>query len=87
MSPIRLAFTSDAHGEGVIPDVLVDTAHGPWALVVMALLVLGDAFFVIVPGEVAVTALGALSISTSAPPLWAVIGCAAAAAASGDPLC
>lgn len=69
------------------PDVFLDAVDGPWALLVMALLVLGDAFFVVVPGEIAVTALGALSISTGSPPLWAVIACAAVAAAGGDLLC
>ncbi|MDQ0645238.1 DedA family protein [Microbacterium murale] len=71
----------------MIPDVLTDAVTGPWALAVMALLVFGDAFFVIIPGEIAVTALGALSTSTGAPPLWAVILIAAAAAACGDLLC
>ncbi len=71
----------------MITDVLLDAVHGPWALIAMTLLVLGDAFFVVVPGEIAVTALGALSISTGSPPLWAVIVCAAAAAACGDLLC
>lgn len=71
----------------MIPDVLLEAVHGPWALIVMSLLVLGDAFFVVVPGEVAVTALGALSISSGAPPLWAVIACAAVAASAGDMLC
>ena len=61
----------------MITDVVLDAVHGPWALIAMALLVLGDAFFVVVPGEIAVTAIGALSISSAAPPLWAVIavGC------------
>jgi membrane protein DedA with SNARE-associated domain len=54
---------------------------------VMSLLVLGDAFFVVVPGEIAVTALGAIASTTGAPPLWAVIVCAAAAAAVGDAAC
>lgn len=71
----------------MIPDALLDAVDGPWALVVMTALVVGDAFFVIVPGEIAVTALGALSISSGAPPLWAVIVGATAAAASGDMLC
>ncbi len=60
---------------------------GPWALVLMSALVLGDAFLVVVPGEVAVTALGALALSTGTPPLWSVILCAGLAAASGDLLC
>lgn len=67
--------------------MLLEAVHGPWALLVMMLLVVGDAFFVVVPGEIAVTALGALSIATGDPPLWMVILCAAAAAASGDLLC
>ena len=71
----------------MITDVVLDAVHGPWALIAMALLVLGDAFFVVVPGEIAVTAIGALSISSAAPPLWAVIAVAAAAAACGDLLC
>lgn len=87
LSPIRFPFTSVGHRGRVIPDALTDTASGPWALAMMALLVLGDAFLVVIPGEIAVTALGALSISTGSPPLWAVILCASAAAASGDLLC
>ncbi|MGW8484073.1 DedA family protein [Microbacterium sp. NPDC055903] len=71
----------------MIPDAVAEAATGPWALAVMSLLVLGDAFFVVVPGEIAVTALGALALSAGAPPLWAVIVCAAVAAAAGDLLC
>lgn len=64
-----------------------DLLTGPWALAAMSLLVLGDAFFVVVPGEIAVTALGAFAVSAGSPPLWAVIGCAGAAAAVGDAAC
>jgi len=71
----------------VITDGLLEAVDGPWALIAMAALVVGDAFFVVIPGEIAVTALGALSISSGSPPLWAVIVCAAAAAACGDMLC
>lgn len=71
----------------MIPEALADAVTGPWALAVMALLVFGDAFLVIVPGEIAVTALGAISTSTGTPALWAVIVCAAVAAACGDLLC
>ncbi len=53
----------------------------------MSLLVVGDAFFVVVPGEVAVTALGAVAVTTGSPPLWAVVVCAAVAAAVGDACC
>ena len=44
LSSIRFPFTSETQGEEVIPDVLIDAVHGPWALIVMTLLVLGDAF-------------------------------------------
>lgn len=71
----------------MIPDALLDAVDGPWALAAMVLLVFGDAFFVVIPGEIAVTALGALSMSTGSPPLWAVIACAAVAAACGDITC
>lgn len=53
----------------------------------MSLLVVGDAFFVVVPGEVAVTALGAIAVTTGSPPLWAVVVCAAVAATLGDACC
>lgn len=78
-----LPFTSNAH-PGCMP---IDLLTTPWALAVMSVLVLGDAFLVVIPGEVAVTALGATSASAGAPPLWAVILCAALAAASGDIAC
>lgn len=71
----------------MITDGVAELVAGPWALAVMSLLVLGDAFFVVVPGEIAVTALGALAISTGAPTLWAVVVCAALAAMAGDLLC
>lgn len=53
----------------------------------MSVLVVGDAFFVVVPGEVAVTTLGAIAVTTGSPPLWAVVVCAAVAAALGDTCC
>ncbi|UWF78634.1 VTT domain-containing protein [Microbacterium sp. EF45047] len=53
----------------------------------MSVLVLCDAFIVVVPGEIAVTALGALSIAHGAPPLPAVIALAACAAWAGDAGC
>lgn len=68
-------------------DLLTESLTGPWSLVLMSVLVLGDAFFVVVPGEIAVTALGAFAVSHGAPPLWAVIVCAGVAAALGDACC
>lgn len=73
---------------GDVPtDLLTAPLSGPWSLVVMSLLVVGDAFFVVVPGEVAVTALGAIAVTTGSPPLWAVVVCAAVAATLGDACC
>jgi membrane-associated protein len=71
----------------MLPDVVMDALTGGWALALMSVLVLGDAFTVVIPGEVAVSALGALSTSTGVPALWAVIACAAAAATAGDLAC
>lgn len=73
---------------GDVPtDLLTASLAGPWSLAMMSLLVVGDAFFVVVPGEVAVTALGALAVTTGSPPLWAVVVCAAVAATVGDVCC
>lgn len=68
-------------------DVLLDILTGPWGLAAMAVLVFGDAFFVIVPGEIAVTAMGAAAASHGSPTLPAVIGLAAVAAWCGDVCC
>ncbi|MGM1016009.1 MAG: DedA family protein [Actinomycetota bacterium] len=71
----------------MLPDAVMDALTGGWALALMSAMVLGDAFTVVIPGEVAVSALGALAISTGAPALWAVISCAAVAATVGDLAC
>ncbi|GAB3145568.1 hypothetical protein GCM10027058_02100 [Microbacterium neimengense] len=63
---------------------LTDLASSPWALPLMALLVFADALLVVIPGEVAVTAMGALAVSTGQPPIVAVVAVAAAAAFAGD---
>lgn len=76
-------FTSTAQSGAVLTELLAS----PWALVIMSALVLGDAFFVVIPGEVAVTALGALASTTGTPPLWSVIVCAGVAAMFGDTAC
>lgn len=78
-----MPFTSVAHPGGMPIDLLTS----PWALAVMSLLVLGDAFLVVVPGEIAVTALGAIAAAAGTPPLWTVILCAGLAAAAGDAAC
>ena len=68
-------------------DWLTGLADSVWALPALFALVLGDAFLVVLPGETAVTAFGALAVSTGSPPLLAVIAVAAVAAAGGDVCC
>lgn len=87
LSVLWFPFTVRVHSESVPTDLLADSLDGPWSLILMSLLVVGDAFFVVIPGEVAVTALGALAVTTGAPSLWAVIICAAIAATFGDVCC
>jgi len=62
-------------------------AASPWLYPALYLLVVSDAFLVIVPSEVAVATLGALAASTGAPPLWLLVPVAAAGALTGDLLC
>lgn len=59
-------------------------ATSPWALPAMAVLVFADAFLVVVPGEAAVTAFGALAVAHGTPSLAAVIVVAGATAFAGD---
>lgn len=68
-------------------DLLTAISDGSWTLVAVFALVLADSVVVIVPGELSVTAAGALAAATGAPPLAAVIGVAALAAFCGDALC
>jgi len=62
-------------------------AASPWALLGMAVLVFADGFLVVIPGEAAVTAFGALAVSHGTPPLVGVVLVAAAAAFAGDACC
>ena len=71
----------------VIDELLSQVAQSPWALPALFLLVLGDAFLVLIPGETAVTAFGALAVSEGQPLLWAVILVATLGAVCGDALC
>ena len=71
----------------MIEDVLAQIATSPWALPLMFALVLGDAVLVVIPGEVAVTAFGALAVSTGSPPLLAVVAVATLGALLGDVGC
>lgn len=87
LSGIWFPFTRGEHSGRVSNDLLADLLSGPWSLALMSVLVVGDAFLVVVPGEIAVTALGALAVTAGSPPLWAVVACAAAAAMLGDTCC
>lgn len=77
----------DHAGRDRMDDALTALAESAAALPALFALVLADAFLVVVPGEIAVTAFAALSVATGAPPLMAVIGVAAAAALCGDLAC
>ncbi|PZU39494.1 MAG: hypothetical protein DI573_06905 [Microbacterium sp.] len=71
----------------MISDALTTASVEPWMLGLLFALVLADSFLVVVPGEIAVTALGALSVTDGRPVLWAVVVIAAAAAFTGDAAC
>lgn len=71
----------------MVEALLTEVARSPWALTLLFLLVLGDAFLVVIPGEAAVTAFGALSVSGGEPPLAAIIAVATVAAVAGDAAC
>ncbi|MFG6492472.1 DNA/RNA non-specific endonuclease [Microbacterium sp. P03] len=71
----------------MIDDALAGVAAGAAALPILFALVLADSVLVVVPGEIAVTAFAALSITQGTPPLAAVIVVAAAAALTGDIAC
>lgn len=71
----------------MVEELLTEVARNPWALLVLFALVLGDAFLVVIPGEAAVTAFGALSVSGGEPPLVAIIAVATVAAVAGDAAC
>lgn len=66
---------------------LATLAASPWLLPVLFLLIVGDAFLVVLPSETAMVTIGALWGATGHPALWAVIPVAAAGAILGDFLC
>ncbi|GAA1934149.1 hypothetical protein GCM10009775_27580 [Microbacterium aoyamense] len=71
----------------MVDELLAWIAQSPWALALLFALVFADALLVVVPGEAAVTAFGALAVAQGEPLLWAVILVAAIAAVCGDALC
>lgn len=62
-------------------------ALSPWLLPALFLLVVGDAFLVVLPSETVIVALGALAGATGSPALGPIILVAAAGAITGDGLC
>jgi membrane-associated protein len=69
-----------------IADATVLLATSPWIYAVVFLLTVLDAFFIVVPSETVVVALGALALSTGSPELAVLIPVAALAATIGDSL-
>lgn len=66
---------------------LAPLALSPWLLPALFLLVVGDAFLVVLPSETVVVALAALAGATGSPPLTPIVAVAAAGAVVGDTLC
>lgn len=84
---VRSPFTAPAYQGRVVEDLLTEVASSAWALPLLFALVLGDAFLVVIPGEAAVTALGALAVSQGRPSPAAIVLVAASAALTGDVIC
>ena len=66
---------------------ILDFAHTPWLFLILFLLVVADAFLVVLPSETAVVALAALAGSTGSPQLSVLIPVAALGAIVGDSCC
>ncbi|MGV8884014.1 MAG: DedA family protein [Microbacteriaceae bacterium] len=62
-------------------------AESPWLLPILLLLIVGDAFVVVLPSETAVVALGSISVATGSPHVAALLGIAAVGAILGDSAC
>lgn len=62
-------------------------SQGPWLYVGVILLVIADAFVVVLPSETVVVALGSLAFSTGAPNIALLLAVAAVGAVIGDNLC
>lgn len=66
---------------------VLDVAASPWIYPALLLLVIADAFLVILPSETVVVALGALAASSGEPSVWLLVPIAAVGALVGDSLC
>jgi membrane protein DedA with SNARE-associated domain len=84
---VRSPFTATGYEGTVAEDLLTEVARSAWALPLLFGLVLADAFLVVVPGEAAVTAFGALAVSHGDPSLVGVVVVASVAALCGDAAC
>ena len=69
-----------------ITEAVLAAAGSPWVYPMLFLLTVLDAFFVVLPSETVVVALGALALSGSGPNLFILIPVAAVAAIVGDSL-
>ena len=69
-----------------ITAAVLAAAGSPWVYPVLFLLTVLDAFFVVLPSETVVVALGALALSGSGPNLFVLVPVAALAAIVGDSL-
>jgi membrane protein DedA with SNARE-associated domain len=70
-----------------IDEWMLAAASSPWVYPLTALLIVADAFLVIVPSETVVVALGSLALSSGTPNVWVLMPVAAASAVLGDSLC
>ncbi|UDF13603.1 VTT domain-containing protein [Antiquaquibacter oligotrophicus] len=68
-------------------DWMTSVASAPWLYPVVLVLVVADAFTVVVPSETVVVALASLSFSTGQPALWLLLPTATVGAIIGDNLC
>lgn len=75
------------YNQGVGDAWITTLAESPWLLPALFLLVVGDAFVVVLPSETVVVALAALAGATGSPSLAAIIPVAATGALVGDVLC
>jgi len=66
---------------------MLGAAGSPWVYPATALLIVLDAFLIIIPSETVVVALGALAMSSGSPNVWLLIPVAAISAVIGDNLC
>jgi len=66
---------------------LIALAESVWLYPALFLLVVGDAFLVVLPSETAVVTLGALWASTGSPHVGIVVAVAALGAIAGDSAC